>query len=87
MASLITPATVMNLLWAFEIVPIEGETRPDSKNAQFVDSMIACVQKFMRQTPLTTLVTHGRAPVPFRCRLRPRSEKVVRLIHEAMVDA
>ena len=87
MASLITPATVMNLLWAFEIVPIEGETRPDPKHPQFIDSIIACVQPFMRQTPLTTLVTHGRAPVSFRCQLRPRSEKVVQLIHEATIGA
>ena len=47
MANLIAPATVMTLLWAFEIVPIEGETRPDPKNAQFVDAIIACVQSFM----------------------------------------
>ena len=87
MANQIAPTTVMTLLWAFEIVPIEGETRPDPKNAQFVDSMIACVQPFMRQTPLTTLVIHGSAPVPFRCQLRPRSEKVVQLIREATIGA
>ena len=47
MANHIAPATVMILLWAFEIVPIEGETRPDPKNAQFVDSMIAYVHPYM----------------------------------------
>ena len=54
MANQIAPATIMNLLWAFEIAPIEGETRPDPKNAQFVDSIIGCVQPCMHQTPLTT---------------------------------
>jgi len=47
MANQIAPATIVALLWAFEIVPIEGETRPDPKNAQFVDSMIAYVHPYM----------------------------------------
>ena len=46
MANQIVSTTVMALLWAFEIVPIEGETRPDPKNAQFADSIIGCVQSF-----------------------------------------
>ena len=78
----------MMLLWAFEIVPIEGETRPDPKNAQFVDSMIACVQPFMPYTPLTYHFGYnGSAPVPFRCQFRPRSEKVVRLVRDAATGA
>jgi hypothetical protein len=41
MANQIAPTIIMTLLWAFEIVPAEGEARPDPKNAQFVDSIIA----------------------------------------------
>ena len=47
MGTQIASTTVMTLLWAFEIVPIEGETRPDPKEAQFVDSIIGCVQPCM----------------------------------------
>ena len=50
MANQIAPATIMTLLWAFEIAPIEGETRPDPKDAQFVDSIIGYVQPCMHQT-------------------------------------
>jgi len=41
MASQIARVIIVVLLWAFEIIPIEGEGRPDPKNPQFVDSMIA----------------------------------------------
>lgn len=41
MANQIAPAFLMALLWAFEIAPLEGDVRPDPKNAQFVDSTIA----------------------------------------------
>jgi len=43
MANQIAPVTIMTFLWAFEIVPVEGEARPDPKNAQFVDAVIAYV--------------------------------------------
>ena len=56
MANLIAPATVMILLWAFEIVPIEGETRPDPKNAQFVDAIITYVHPY---APLDTAHNFG----------------------------
>ena len=36
----------MILLWAFEIIPVQGEARPDPKNPQFVDANIACVQLY-----------------------------------------
>jgi hypothetical protein len=32
---------LMVLLWAFEIVPAEGEGLPDRAHPKFVDSMIA----------------------------------------------
>ena len=40
-ANQLAPAMLMILLWAFEIVPIEGEIRPDPRNPQFLDSLIA----------------------------------------------
>ena len=75
----------MVLLWAFEIVPVEGEARPDPKNPHFVDSLIAYVPLHSPQALLTTLVSYFRAPAPFRCQFRPRSEKVVRLVREATI--
>ena len=76
----------MILIWAFEIIPVEGESRPDLKNPQFIDSAIAYVLMYLPQILLTYLVSNCRAPAPFRCHFRPRSERVVRLI-EATVDA
>ena len=46
MANQIAPATIMSLLWAFEIIPVEGEARPDPKNAEFVDGVIAYVYSY-----------------------------------------
>ena len=71
MANQIAPTTIMILLWAFEIVPIEGETQPDPKKAQFVDSVIGCVQPYMHQTPLTTWLHMAE----------PRSLSVVNSVH------
>lgn len=45
MANEVAPATLMNLLWAFEIVPVEGDVRPDPKNAEFVDTVVAYVHR------------------------------------------
>ena len=36
---------------------------------------------------LPALVLDYSGPAPFRCQFRPRSEKVVRLIREATIDA
>jgi hypothetical protein len=77
----------MILLWAFEIVPVEGEARPDPKTARFLDSLISYVHPRSTQTLLTALVSICRGPAPFRCQFRPRSEKVVQLIREATIDA
>ena len=41
MANEVAPDAFMNLLWAFEIVPVEGDARPDPKNAEFVDTVVA----------------------------------------------
>jgi hypothetical protein len=49
MANQIAPAFIMTLLWAFEIIPIEGEARPDPRNPQFVDSVIAYVHLYSFQ--------------------------------------
>jgi hypothetical protein len=86
LANHLIPAAVMNLLWAFEIVPVGNEARPDSKNPQFVDSLVAYVRPYLSWTLLTALVRNCSAPAPFRCQFRPRSEKVVRLIQEATVE-
>jgi hypothetical protein len=56
LANQIAPAMIMTLLWAFEIAPIEGETRPDRKNPQFVDAMIGYVHIYMSRVLPTDLV-------------------------------
>jgi len=86
MANQLVTTFIMILIWAFEIIPVEGEARPDLKNPQFIDSAIAYVLMYLPQILLTYLVSNCRAPAPFRCHFRPRSERVVRLI-EATVDA
>jgi len=43
MANQLVTTFIMILLWAFEIIPIEGEARPDPKNPQFVDASVAYV--------------------------------------------
>ena len=35
----------MSLLWAFENFPVEGDVRPDPKNAEFVDAVVAYVHR------------------------------------------
>jgi len=80
MANQLAKAFMMVLLWAFEIIPVEGEARPDPKNAQFVDASIAYVHMYLPQILLTYLVSNCRDPAPFRCHFRPRSERVVQLI-------
>jgi len=47
MANQLAPAIIMILLWAFEILPVEGEARPDPKNPQFVDAVIAYVHSYL----------------------------------------
>jgi len=86
MANQLATTILMILLWAFEIIPVEGEARPDPKNAQFVDALIAYVHMYLPQILLTYLVSNCRAPAPFRCHFRPRSERAVRLI-DATVNA
>ena len=83
MANEITPTTVMLLLWAFEIVPLEGEARPDPANAEFVDAVVAYVHLYVL---LTGLTLNCSGPASFRCQFRPRSESIVRLILEATTD-
>jgi len=43
LASHLASTVIMILLWAFEIVPVEGEARPDPNNPQFTEGMIAYV--------------------------------------------
>lgn len=83
MANEVAPTTIMLLLWAFEIVPLEGEARPDPTNAEFVDAVIAYVHLYVL---LTGLTLNCRGPTSFRCQFRPRSENIVRLIREATID-
>jgi len=87
MANQVARAIIMILLWAFEIIPIEGEARPDPRNPEFVDSVIAYVHLYSYKAFLMGFISNCRAPAPFRCQFRPRSEKVVRLICEATIDA
>jgi len=86
MANQLATSFLMILLWAFEIIPVDGEARPDSKNPQFVDSSISYVHVYSPQILLTHLVSNCRVPAPFRCHFRPRSDRVVRLI-EAPANA
>jgi hypothetical protein len=77
----------MILLWAFEIIPVDGEALPDPKNPQFVDAVIAYVHLYSQQISLIALLFYCRAPAPFRCQFRPRSKNVTRLIRDATIDA
>jgi len=86
MANHVASAAIMVLLWAFEIAPVEGEARPDPKNAQFVDEVVAYVHLHSFLILLTALILNYSGPVPFRCQFRPRSEKVIRLIREVTID-
>ena len=64
MANQIARAIVMILLWAFEIIPIEGEARPDPRNPQFVDSVIAYVHLYSSQAVLTAFISKLQSPGP-----------------------
>ena len=55
---------IMILLWALEIIPIEGEARPDPRNPQFVDSVLAYLRL---RSPRILLIASLRAPAPSHC--------------------
>jgi len=58
----------MILLWAFEIMPVEGEAWPDPKDAQFTDAVISYVHPYSLWVIVhsfdSKLQWAGRFPLP-----------------------
>ena len=65
MANQVALNTILILLWAFEIIPVEGEARPDPKHAEFVDTVVAYVHLHSFLILPTALILKLQWPSPF----------------------
>lgn len=84
MANQLVPSIATAPIWIFEIAPnIEGESRSDPKNPDFVDSSVAYVHLYSSITLLTSLVLIAE-PDPFPLPVPTALRKWCPLIREAI---
>lgn len=75
--------TIARILAAFDILPpVDGDGRPRIPEARYLKSMIRSVRNVRNESTLTGCIY--RHTMPFECVVKPRSEKAIMLIRDAV---
>ena len=77
--------TIARVLATFDVLPPVGrDGRPKIPEARYHNTFIRCVYILEMKRELIDRRVSCRHAMPFKCVVKPRSEKAVTLIHDAV---